>query len=189
MTSLFPGSVITEGEVGNHTETNVADSGDRGIIRVFETDPFSLSSHSFHNSSDALFDRSKHVQPIPGYDDVFIHGDAWGVATKDADGNDIDIPNTEFVNTLKQLSFENQAIRLCACDAGAFDNGIASYVARELNMPVMAATTHVWISAPDKNGVSNMVLYAEDADKWVDYSKPGKWRIFYPNGRIEEVTK
>ena len=161
---------------------------DSNIIKASGTDGIlSLASHNMHNSSDVLFDRVKHVPPIEGYDDVFIHGDAWGVSTKDADGNDIDIPNDEFIKILRSMTIENDAIRLCSCETGAADNGIASFVAREMNMPVMAPTTDVWIPFPDKNGISVMGLYPDNGNSKPDRSKPGRWRIFYPDGRIEEV--
>ena len=142
-----------------------------------------------HNSADVLYERTRHVPPIQGYDDVFLHGNASGVSTKDANGEDIDIPNEKFIEILKQLPFENGAIRLCACDAGAEDHGIASYVAKEMKMRVMAPTTHIWIPFPDQNGVSEMELYDVDDFGVKDTSRPGRWRIFNIDGSIEEVLK
>lgn len=127
--------------------------------------------------------------PVSGFDDVFIHGNQWRVSVKDADGNDIDIPAEEFIKTLKSLKLENDSIRLCACEAGLLDDGFASFVARAINKPVMAPTTLVWISLPDEYGVSEMQLYEElnQEEHIPDYERPGKWRIFYPDGKIEEI--
>ena len=166
-------------------EIGVANGGERDIIQVDET--ISLSSHNMHNSSEILYERVKHVQPIEGYDDVFIHGDAWGVATRNADGTEVDIPNDEFIRTLKMLKLENSSIRLCSCSAGEKDRGLASLVAREMNMPVMASTTDVWIDAPNDQGVSEMKLYRDNGKNRPDYNKPGRWRIFMPDGSIKEV--
>ena len=153
------------------------------------TDSLQLSSHNMHNSSDELFERSKHVLPVSGYDDVFIHGNQWGVSVKDADGNDIDIPAEEFIKTLKSLKLENDSIRLCACEAGLLDDGFASFVARAINKPVMAPTTLVWIGFPDNDGISKMELYEKDKRGRKNLNKPGRWRVFNPDGSIEEYEK
>lgn len=165
-------------------KNGVANSGERGII---QEEMFSLSSHNMHNSSDVLYERVQHVQPIPGYDDVFIHGDAWGVATRNADGTEVSIPNDEFIKTLKELTWENGAIRLCSCSAGEKDKGLACLVAREMGIPVMAPTTEVWVDMPDDQGVSTMKLYEDKGNNKPDYNKPGIWRLFMPDGSIEEV--
>ena len=153
------------------------------------TEHISLSSHNLHNSSDALYERVKGVVPIPGYDDVFIHGDSKGVATINSDGDQVDIPNYEFIKILKSLNFESNAIRLCACNSGAEDKGIASYIAREMNMPVMAPTTESWVSPPDRKGICEMSLYEDNGRGKPNYDKPGKWRIFFPDGKIQEVSE
>ena len=156
---------------------------------IMDTDSLQLSSHNMHNSSDELFERSKHVLPVSGYDDVFIHGNQWGVSVKDADGNDIDIPAEEFIKTLKSLKLENDSIRLCACEAGLLDDGFASFVARAINKPVMAPTTLVWIGFPDNDGISEMELYEKDKRGRKNLNKPGRWRVFNPDGSIEEYEK
>lgn len=166
-------------------EKGLARSGSHD--KIDKTEMVSLSSHNMHNTSDVLYERVGHVPPIPGYDDVFLHGDAWGVSTRNADGVEVSIPNSEFIKTLKALDLENGALRLCVCSAGAEDRGLANYVAREMNMPVMAATTDVWISIPDKHGISMMVLYENDGEDRPNKSKPGHWRLFYPDGRIKET--
>ena len=150
---------------------------------------YQLSSHNMHNSSEELYERVNHVTPIPGYDDVFAHGDAWGVSTKDANGIDIPIPGEAFIETLKNLKLENGAIRLCACSTGAADNGFASYVAKKMGMPVMAPSTDVWVTMPDKNGVSKMELFEDNGKGKQNREKPGRWRIFFPDGTIQEASK
>jgi hypothetical protein len=167
------------------SEYGLANGRESGIINIDET--FSLSSHNFHNSSDSLYERVKHVPPIHGYDDVFIHGDAFGVAIRNSDGTEINVPVEDFIKTLKRLNLENSAIRLCSCSAGEKDRGLAYLVAREMDMPVMAATTDVWVYAPDDHGVSEMRLYGDNGEGQPDYSKPGIWRIFMPDGNIKEV--
>ena len=92
-------------------KTTVDTMQQKSIMNAGEAGAFELSSHNMHNTSDVLYERSKHVPSIEGYDDVFIHGDRWGVSTKDADGNDISIPNNEFIHNLKSLKLENHAIR------------------------------------------------------------------------------
>lgn len=171
-------------EYNRNRETALATAENRGTINA---DAISLSSHNLHNSSDDLHERVKHIQPIHGYDDVFIHGDPFGVVTRNADGEEVDIPFNEFIKILKRLDWENRSIRLCSCSAGEKDRGLAYLVAREMNMPVMAATTAVWISKPDDQGVSTMRLYRDNGKGRPDYSKPGIWRIFMPDGKIKEV--
>ena len=76
---------------------------------------------------------------------------------------------------------------MCACEAGAENNGIASYVAREMNMRVMAPTTHVWIGIPGANGTSEMELFEDDGRGRNNKDRPGCWRVFNPDGSIEEL--
>lgn len=166
----------------------LSDGGGSGILEA--GDMFRLSSHNMHNSSDVLHERVKHVPPVPGYDDVFIHGNPLGVSIKDANGIDVSIPGDEFINMLKNLNLENDAIRLCACQAGELDHGIGAYVAKEIGKPVMAPSSTIWIPAPDMNGISEMRIYEEsDIPGRPDYNRPGHWRLFMPDGTIREVQE
>ena len=69
------------------------------------------------------------------------------------------------------------------------DDGFASFVAKAMNKRVMAPTTQVWITHADENGISKMLLLEELIREELvpDYKRPGRWRVFNPDGSIEEI--
>lgn len=142
-----------------------------------------LSRNTLTNHLDPIYVRSKYVKPLEGYDDVFIHGDEYGFAYKDADGNEISLSVNELAEILNENGqFENNKIRLCACGAGGLNSITAQKLADYTKKEVLAPTKILWIY-PEKNGVCDMIIAGED-DLFPDIPNTndlGEWKSFYPN--------
>lgn len=140
-----------------------------------------LSSKNMFNNLDALHERADAVEPLKGYDDVFIHGNAYGVCYKDADGKETNIPNEVFVELLKSFDLNEKGLRLCACDAGAATNGVAQYVADALGKEVLAPSKTLWLSPINKEtNISTMTIASETKLGMPNYDDMGTWVTFYP---------
>ena len=66
----------------------VANAEKRGIIKA---EPLSIR---FVNSSDSLYNNSKMIKPIKGFEDVVIHGDKTGFAYFDKSGKELYVYST-----------------------------------------------------------------------------------------------
>ena len=106
-------------EIGKKVDETVANSGESGIIFV---EPLSR----YLNSSDKLFEYSRKVKPIDGYEDVFIHGDKNG-------NEHTYLTPREFAELLKEdPNYNGGDIRLFACETGADGAMAAKALATQL---------------------------------------------------------
>ena len=131
----------------------------------------------YMNSSDALYQYSKKIKAIDGFEDMVIHGDKFGFEIRDKDGNTAAVYTPrEFADILKQdPNYHGGNIRLISCETGIEDVGAAQMLANQLGVKVMAPTDVLWI-LPNGN-LTIGPTWREDI---------GKWRIFEPEGGIEK---
>lgn len=129
-----------------------------------------VASVRFVNSKDNLFVFSKNIKPIEGYEDIVIHGDKYGFAYRDLDGNEDNISVKEFAEILKSSPlYKGGNIRLISCQTGAEDGIVAQKLADLLGVEVMAPNDVVWIYP---NG--DIVIGP------TEYENSGKWLIYKP---------
>ena len=133
---------------------------------------------------DSNYGRVKKVEPREGYDDIFIHGDKDGFAYKDLDGNESNVSPLELINLLNQYgSFEQDKIRLCACNAGAEGGMAAQSIANLTGKEVIAPNKTLWILPPNDEGICDMIIAGEDENGDMNPDDPGDWVTFYPRRR------
>ena len=142
----------------------VAKSGESGIMFV---EPLSR----YLNSSDKLFEYSRKVKPIDGYEDVFIHGDKNGFALREKNGNEHTyLTPREFAELLKEdPNYNGGDIRLFACETGADGAMAAKALATQLGVNVLAPSDIIWIDFEGN--------YIIGPDK---YTNNGKWIKYMP---------
>ena len=65
------------------------------------------ASPTFANSKDQLYQNSKNIKRINGYEDVVVHGDMYGFVFKNADGEESTVSVREFAHILKLLGTDD----------------------------------------------------------------------------------
>ena len=147
-------------------EKSVAKSKNGGILKL---------STRYLNKNDSLYAYASKIKPIDGFEDVVSHGDPISLIFKDPDGKESNVSAKEFAEILKQdPNYKGGNIRLIACQAAADGGAIPKYLAKEMNITVIAPTEVVNV---DFDG--NMVLAdnEEDAKLRID---TGEWLVFEP---------
>jgi hypothetical protein len=129
----------------------------------------SLSTR-FLNKMDPLWENAGKIKPIEGFQDIVCHGDKIGFIWKNADGVEVTVSAKEFADILKSSPVYNGGpIRLISCETGADGAITAQYVAKYLDVDVMAPTDIVHVY-PD----GEMII---GPDQWTN---TGTWKIFKP---------
>lgn len=140
---------------------SIANSENSGII----------SASRYFNSSDILYEYSKKVKPIDGYEDIAIHGDRSGFSINDSNGNEIEsYTPKEFAEILKEdPNYHGGNVRLLSCETGSKGAVAAQQLADALNVDVLAPTDVLFI---DFNG--KMTIGPDE------YTNSGDWKLFKP---------
>lgn len=140
---------------------SIANSENSGII----------SASRYFNSSDILYEYSKKVKPIDGYEDIAIHGDWSGFSINDSNGNEIEsYTPKEFAEILKEdPNYHGGNVRLLSCETGSKGAVAAQQLADDLNVDVLAPTDVLFI---DFNG--KMTIGPDE------YTNSGDWKLFKP---------
>lgn len=127
------------------------------------------------NKNDLLFKNAERIKPIPGFEDVVSHGDPISLIFKNADGLESNVSAEEFVRILRQdPNYHGGNIRLIACQTAADGGNIPKYIAKNMNITVIAPTETVVV---DSDG--NMILANDDEDARM-WNETGEWLVFEP---------
>ena len=126
------------------------------------------------NSSDEIYANSSKIKSISNFEDMVIHGDAFGFQINNKDGKSIDNYNAvEFANILKEdPNYHGGNIRLVSCETGAVEFGAAQILANELGVDVLAPTDVVWITLDGEMIVGP-----------TEFENTGEWKLFKPKRR------
>lgn len=152
-----------DGEIQKNTLANNADSG---ILKL---------GTKYLNKLDSLYEYADKIEPIEGFEDVVTHGDSISLIFRDADGKESNVSAEEFVGILKNdPQYKGGNIRLIACQVAANGGMVPKYIAKHLNVTVMAPTEIVNV---DFNG--NVILADDDEDARMGY-QTGEWLVFEP---------
>jgi len=120
--------------------------------------------------SDQFGINASRITPIPGYEDIVIHGDKTGFEFRDNDGNVSPVNVHELARMLRESpDYHGGAIRLVACESGAKGATAAQNLADDLQVDVLAPSDVVWIA---EDGTMTI------GKKWGVNS--GRWVLFKP---------
>ena len=136
--------------------------------------------NTFVVKADKLYDYSKNIKPIEGYEDIVSHGDQYSLVFEDGSGFETNVSAKEFCDIIEQAGvYEGGNIRLIACQTGAGDGIVPTYIAKRFNIEVLAPTEIVNV---DFEG--NMILAdnIEDAKIGIE---TGDWVLFNAEGRVK----
>lgn len=136
--------------------------------------------NTFVVKADKLYDYSKNIKPIEGYEDIVSHGDQYSLVFEDGSGFETNVSAKEFCDIIEQAGgYEGGNIRLIACQTGAGDGIVPTYIAKRFNIEVLAPTEIVNV---DFEG--NMILAdnIEDAKIGIE---TGEWVLFNAEGRVK----
>ncbi|WP_054851351.1 RHS repeat-associated core domain-containing protein [Olleya sp. ITB9] len=106
------------------------------------------------------------LKPIKGYVDVLVHGTPTSLASSIGD----------ITNNLAKKGLSKKPIRLCACNAGALDNGIAKQLANATGQRVIAPTGFLHTF---KTGQHSIQSFSRPLLRWT--KSTGRWRGFLPD--------
>ena len=131
------------------------------------------ASPRFVNKMDDLHKNSQKIKPLERYEDVVVHGDMYGFAFKNADGEESNVSVREFAQILQgSPEYHGGAIRLISCETGAKDAIAAQALADELGVEVMAPSDVLFVW-PD----GEMTIGPDPL------TNNGEWIIFKPRKR------
>ncbi|MBR1470682.1 MAG: hypothetical protein IJ600_03455 [Lachnospiraceae bacterium] len=128
--------------------------------------------------TEKLYDNALKIEPIPGFEDYVSHGDPYSIVFRDANGNETNVSAKEYGDILEANGYNGEKMRLIACQTGAGDGLIPTYLAKRFSTEVIAPTEIVNI---DFEG--NMILANSDEDAKMGI-ETGEWVLFGSNGRI-----
>lgn len=118
-----------------------------------------------------LYEYSKKVKPIDGYEDTAIHGDCLGFSINDLNGNEIEsYTPKKFAKIPKEdPNCHGGNFRLLSCEAGSKEAEAAQQLADALNADVLAPTDVLFI------GFNGKMTIGPD-----EYANFGDWKLFKP---------
>ena len=132
------------------------------------------------NNSDPLLERMLKVEPIIGFEDVYGHGDAYSMilCNMNAIENGNISANDVLDWILKSGSYKGGNIRLLACSTGKEPAVVPRYLAKKLNVLVMAPSEDVNVDFDGK------IILADDPKDAKMNINTGEWLIFKPDGSV-----
>lgn len=138
------------------------------------------SGNIFVGKLDVLGQYAKKIHPLDGYVDIVVHGDPYSLVFKDTTGKETNVSAKDFCDIIEKAGIYNGGkIRLIACQTGAKNGIVPTYIAKRFNTEVLAPTEIVNV---DFNG--NMVLANDEVDAIMGI-ETGEWVRFNKDGRIK----
>ena len=136
--------------------------------------------NTFVVKSEKLFANSRKIEPIEGYTDIVAHGDPYSLVFKDVKGNETNVSAKEFADILEKGGiYKGGRIRLIACQTGAENGVVPTYLAKRFNTEVLAPSEVVNVDI-----FGNMILADNDEDAKMGI-ETGKWILYNAKGRVE----
>ena len=155
--------------------------------------------------NDLFLQNARVANPLHGYYDVAVHGNAIGVELRTASGAARLSDHRALARLIRGMpDYRDQPIRLISCDTGQRSNGLAQNLSNKLGVEVLAPDTLAWpapanglpvISATPSGqvvvfqpGAGNIVVTAPTRipgllDPVPTYPPTGRWNSFRPAGR------
>ena len=141
----------------------------------------------FMSKRDGLYTNLQKVPPLDGYEDIACHADPRSFGFLDpVTGETVQDVDAKFLAKLviESGKYNGGAIRLIACEAGKYEDGIAQKFADEMGVNVLASTKAVYV---DTMGYMVAADSEEEADKLLSAAtikwNPEGWKEFIPRER------
>lgn len=148
------------------------------------------ASPVFLNSSSELYRRMQKVASLDGYYDVRSHSDGYSVIYGDLNDRDADPGTAMTIDELRETiladeNYQGGPIRVVACGAGRFGNGLAQRLADAMGVEVLAPTSSVYV---DFDGSLTLADTDEEYQGIVcgRLQEKGQWLTFRPGGQHEQ---
>lgn len=131
-----------------------------------------------NGTGHALAANIRNATPIPGFEDIAIHGQPDGfqylrINPRTGKEEHINLNQRQLATFLrKSRDYNGGNIRLVSCKTGAKTNGIAQHLANKLGVTVMAPTDTAWVFPNGKIAVGPS-----------PFKNTGGWRYYYPYGK------
>lgn len=120
-----------------------------------------------------------HLPPLPGYLDVFVHGDGEHFLVVRKDG-DFELTAHQFYEYLRKQGVAGRPLRLISCSSGKYVDGLAQRLADAYGVVVLAPTEDVWTLPTGEIGVGPL-----------PGQRTGKWEHFWPRksgAKVRELS-
>ena len=158
----------------NARKRELYNSTDNQLLRLAK------QGNTFLVKTDDFYEYSRKIKPIEGYEDIVAHGDMYSLVFKDADGNESNVSAAEFCDLIeKGGTYQGGRMRLIACQTGAGDGIVPTYIAKHFNTEVLAPTEIVNVGFE-----GNMCLADSDYNAKMGI-ETGEWVLFNGEGRVE----
>ena len=141
----------------------------------------------FMSKRDSAYINLQNVPPLDGYEDIACHADPLSFGFVDpVTGETVQDVDARFLAKLviESGKYNGGAIRLIACEAGKYEDGIAQKFADEMGVNVLAPTKEVYVDTmgymvvADDDAVATELLKTA-TEKW----NPEGWKTFKPRER------
>ena len=142
---------------------------------------FGSTDYMKPNDNFSRFIKNRPDVDVDGFYDIIAHGNEYTIEVQH-NGKSIQINHRTAAKLfLKDNRYKKQGIRLLSCSTGKIDNGFAQNLANKLGVPVKAPTDILWVKPSGKYYVKSGKVI--NGHLYEDGSKPGRFKIFYPNRR------
>lgn len=145
-------------------------------------DDLIAASYNFMSKGDELYERMQKIEPEEGFSDYAIHSDGRSFDRINDPKSTLPLSPVDIVNWIKSdPSYEGGAVRLLACSAGRYPDGVAKQVADLLGATVRAPTKDLFVSFDGKYAIAEskdealliMKGIVEQEEGWVDFEPEG----------------
>lgn len=139
------------------------------------------------NKNDKSYDHAKYwerVKELKTYDDVYVHSDGYNAIIR-ADNYELTYSARDFFNLYYKESHDYQnsnkkKIRLCACESGKYDDGLAQQLADITGKTVLAPTEVLNVNDLGELLVSSNEVLQDCFAAGMKVPNTGYWRTFKP---------
>ena len=135
--------------------------------------------NTFVTKMDDLYEYAKDIKPYKDFVDIVGHGDPFSMIFYGLDGKESLVSAVEFADILEKGGiFKGGKIRLIACQTGAGDGIVPTYLAKRFNTVVLAPDEIVNVFPGGR------IILADDEINAKMGIETGHWILYGPEGRI-----
>lgn len=152
------------------------------ILVALGREELSAFARIYVNKDDPLYELSKSIRPIEGFEDFMIHGQPHLVEHETTNGQWMQYSPQDFADFLREdrAEYHGGNIRLLSCKSGMLEDGFAQQLANIMGVKVMAPTQTLWINKNGDMFIADSEVLADLWDNGEDVRPTGAWKIFAP---------